>query len=72
MNPEEKGVAIMVRWYWIRYLVGPLVTFHLQRAYEVRWNRIYGVQVGSWFVGAVRSSDVPIAPKIGGEPCQRG
>ena len=54
-----------LRWYWLRFVDGPMVTFHLQSNYQVRWNRIFGVQLGPWFVGAVRSRDVPLPPKVG-------
>lgn len=33
------------------------VTFHLTRNIRVVWTHIFGVQIGGWFVGVVRSQD---------------
>jgi len=59
-----------IRWYWLSFVRGPLVTFHLLRPYEVRWRVIRGVQIGSWFVGAMRSADVPLPPDLRREPAK--
>lgn len=52
-----------IRWYWFRLAVGVPVSFGLSRPYKVLWDRIHGVQVGGWFIGAVRSSNEPVPPK---------
>ena len=56
-----------MRWYWLRYVNGVPVVFRLARPYSVRWKRIHGVQIGSWFIGAVRSADVPVPPYLKAE-----
>jgi hypothetical protein len=55
-----RNQSMRVRWYWhwFKYRQLP-VTFHLSRDYRVDWSAVCGVQVGGWFVGAVRSHDVP-------------
>ena len=42
------------RWYWFpRVNFG--VTFHLLHDWRSRWNRVIGIQVGTTFIGIVRS-----------------
>lgn len=44
-----------MRWYWFRFLREPLrvtVAADTVRAYD--WRGIYGVQIGSWFLGAIK------------------
>jgi hypothetical protein len=43
--------------YWHRFQSLP-VTLHLTRDRRFSWTRIYGVQVGPWFIGAIRGTEV--------------
>lgn len=47
------------RWYLFNSRRGFPVTFHLLTNHRVIWKRVIGVQVGLWFIGAVRSDDPP-------------
>lgn len=51
-----------IRRYWFNLRRGMPVTFHLQHEYQVRWHGIYGLSIGNWFIGAVRSSDFAQPP----------
>lgn len=54
-----------LRRYWLTYpLRGVPVTFHLKSPYQVLWRGIYGISIGSWFIGAVKSSDHSVPPTI--------
>lgn len=46
----------MPRFYWFRLLRLP-VTVHLHTDHRFEWTRIYGLQVGSWFVGAIQGTE---------------
>jgi hypothetical protein len=51
-----------MQWFWFSFQRGPLVTFDLpRRKHSVHWRGIYGVQMGGWFLGVVRSMDTPPA-----------
>lgn len=52
---QEFGKRIRTRWYWMRFPSGLPVTFHAYHAWRVQWLGVFGVQVGTWFVGVVRS-----------------
>jgi len=43
------------RWYWFRFLALP-VTLHLQHDHRFVWTRLYGLQLGPWFFGAIKGS----------------
>lgn len=44
--------------FWFTFTRGLPVTFHFQtRDHTVLWKRLYGVQIGQWFIGVVASSD---------------
>lgn len=51
-------MTLRPRWYWFRFRSGFRVTFHLKTDHVVRWTHIYGVQIGGWFIGAVKSGPV--------------
>lgn len=58
-----------LRWY--RFVFDALpVTFHLRKDFHFHWQRIVGVQVGPWFVGAIRGSYVDPESVAAGE-CER-
>lgn len=45
--------------YRVRLQTGVLVTVRLlTRDRRFRWTRIYGVQCGPWFIGAIRGTEV--------------
>lgn len=46
-----------VRWYWWRFRALP-VTVHLKRDRLFHWQQIRGVQIGPWFIGAIRGHAV--------------
>jgi hypothetical protein len=48
------------RWYWFRFARRPLpITVHLdKRDRQYHWRGIYGLQVGPWFVGAIKGSEI--------------
>lgn len=50
------GLSRRPRWYWHRRVTVP-VTFHLHTVVQFRWTHICGVQVGPWFIGAVRGEE---------------
>ena len=59
---------MLIRKYWLSFVVGVPVTFHLRaRDYDVLWTQIRGIQVGSWFIGAVRSRDYVVPPTLEGK-----
>lgn len=44
--------------YWHRFLNGLPVTVHLlTRDRTFLWTRIYGVQLGPWFIGCIKWSE---------------
>lgn len=45
-----------MRWYWLR-LEGLPVTVHAIRVHHFRWTQIRGVQIGPWFIGAIRGTE---------------
>ncbi len=49
-------MALRVRWYWFNF-IGLPVTFHVLTDRRVYWQRVCGVAIGSWFFGAISSSD---------------
>lgn len=53
----DKHVRRWVRFYGYWFKRGFRVTFHLVRDHDVTWTSVVGVQIGPWFVGAVRSHD---------------
>lgn len=53
-----------VKWYWHRFQVQALhLTLHLSHDWDLRWTRIHGVQVGPWFLGAIKGSAVAPLPE---------
>jgi hypothetical protein len=44
--------------YRHRYTALP-VTLHLERDHRFIWTWILGVQIGPWFFGAIKGSEVP-------------
>lgn len=45
------------------------VTFHLERDYRYRWMRIFGLGIGSWFVGAIKGTELPeVVPEVIASP----
>jgi hypothetical protein len=44
------------------------VTFHLDRPWRVQWTHIYGIEIGGWFIGAVRSKQAVAKDGGGTEP----
>lgn len=55
----------MAKTYWFRSDKGFAVTYHLLRQISATWTRVYGFQIGDWFIGAVRgrvSTDPRYAP----------
>lgn len=47
-----------MRWYRIHSRRGIPVSFHLEpNEWHVKWSHIYGVRIGAWFIGFVRSQD---------------
>ena len=52
-------VAETPRRYWFRFHRGIRVTFHALSDWDVLWTRIYGLQFRGWFIGIVKSTDVP-------------
>lgn len=51
------------RWYAFRFEALP-VTVHLERDRHFHWQRLYGIQIGAWFIGAIRGRciDQPVQP----------
>lgn len=43
-----------MRFYWFTSKRGFGVSYHLLRKWRSRWTKIRGVQVGDWFIGAVK------------------
>lgn len=48
--------------HWHRYRALP-VTLHLERDWRFHWFGIYGLQIGAWFIGAIKGSRVDSAEK---------
>lgn len=46
-----------VRFYRFRFKCLP-VTLHLGRDREFCWTVIFGLQLGSWFLGTIRGTEV--------------
>lgn len=40
--------------YWYRFINGFDVTYHLEHDWTSRWRAIRGVQIGPWFIGAIK------------------
>ena len=57
--------------YWFRFARdgGLPVRFPAFRrdARRFRWTGLYGVQIGPWFIGAIKGSVEAPAPSLGGE-----
>jgi hypothetical protein len=46
-----------MRLYWHRYTALP-VTLNLRRVHQFHWTQIRGIQIGSWFIGAIQGHEV--------------
>lgn len=55
---ETLALGFLLRIYWHAYRALP-VTLHLARDHRFHWTGIYGVQLGPWFIGAIRGSAAP-------------
>jgi hypothetical protein len=47
-----------MKWYRLQFDALP-VTVHLTQDHRFVWTRICGVQLGSWFFGAIRGTPSP-------------
>lgn len=47
----------MMRLYRLRLRRGVPITVHLRTVHKFLWTRIYGVQIGPWFIGAIRGTE---------------
>lgn len=58
---SERGRAVFLfrmitRLYWFKFLGLP-VTVHLRKDHKFLWTRIYGAQIGPWFIGVIRGQE---------------
>ena len=51
-------------WYWCRFARRLPVTVHLATDQRFTWTGIYGVTIGSWFVGAIRGAEAIMPPPV--------
>jgi hypothetical protein len=49
----QPGSALRLYWFRFRQRLLP-VTVHLENEHRFLWSRIYGVQFGPWFFGAIK------------------